>query len=275
MAAMHTIDKALGLLALFSEQRPSIGLSEFARMTRFDKATTHRYLGAMLRAGFLEQDPQTRAYRLGPNVVRLARVREVTHPVEAVVQPVLARLAKATGETSHFSMICGKTLATLGVAESRKVHRIIIENGELLPFHATSSGLAFLAFAAPGLVETVLAAPLTAFTPATITDPARIRSAIAACRRTGYVTTAEGFEEGVFSIAAPVFNPDDGVCGAVAVAAPLSRRRQASETAIRDAVRAAAAEITRALGGDPGKAAAVDRRTRPRSGGGRAEHAVI
>ncbi len=266
---MHTIDKALGLLSLFSEQRPYIGLSEFARVAQFDKATTHRYLSALLRSGFLEQDPVTRSYRLGSNLVRLARVRELTHPIEAVVQPVLARLTKATGETSHFSMVCGEVLATLGVAESRKVHRVIIENGEPLPLHATSSGLAFLAFAAPRTVDAALAPPLTAFTPATITDPARIRTMLEACRRNGYATSAEGFEEGVFSLAAPVFNSEDEVCGAVAVAAPLSRRRQTFETPIRNAVRHAAAEITSALGGDPDKATPAG--TRKRQGGKQAE----
>ena len=263
---MHTIDKALSLLDLFSEQRPSIGLSEFARIAQFDKATTHRYLGAMLRNGLLEQDPVTRAYRLGSNLARLACVRERTHPIEAVVQPVLMRLANATGETAHFSMYCGEVLATLGVAESRKVQRVIIENGEPLPFHATSSGLAFLAFAAPRIVEAALAPSLKAFTPATVTDPARIRAMLEACRRNGYATSVNGFEEGVFSIAAPVFNSGDEVCGAVSVAAPLSRKNQAAEAAIRDAVRGAAAEITRALGGDPGKASPAGQRARSQTG---------
>ncbi|MBU6473512.1 MAG: IclR family transcriptional regulator, partial [Alphaproteobacteria bacterium] len=249
---MRTIEKALGLLALFSEQRPAIGLSELARLARYDKATTHRYLSALLRRGFLEQDAQRRTYRLGPSLVRLARVREQTHPVEAAVAPVLAHLVKITEETAHFSMLCGEELATLAVVESPKVNRVIVEIGEALPLHATSSGLAYLAFAPAKVVEAALNQPLAAFTPATLSDPERIRALLETCRKSGIAASTDGYEEGVFSVAAPVFNSGDVVCGAVAVAAPISRRRQLAEAVMRDAVREGAAAITRALGGAPG-----------------------
>ena len=269
---MRTIDRALGLLGLFSEQRPAIGLSELARLARYDKATTHRYLSALLRRGFLEQDTQTRSYRLGPSLIRLARVREQTHPIEAAVAPVLDRLVKATGETAHFSMLCGDELATLAVAESPKVNRVIVEIGEALPLHATSSGLAYLAFAPAKAVEAALNQPLAAFTPATPSDPERIRALLETCRKSGIAASTDGYEEGVFSVAAPVFNSGDAVCGAVAVAAPISRRRQIAETVMRDAVRHAAAAITRALGGAPG---GTQTKAAPRLRGARTEHALI
>ena len=269
---MRTIDRALGLLGLFSEQRPAIGLSELARLARYDKATTHRYLAALLRRGFLEQDLRTRTYRLGPSLIRLARVREHTHPIEAAVAPILAHLVKTTGETAHFSMLCGDELATLAVAESPKVNRVIVEIGETLPLHATSSGLAYLAFAPAKIVEAALSQPLAAFTPATLSDPERIRALLETCRKSGIAASTDGYEEGVFSVAAPVFNSGDAVCGAVAVAAPISRRRQLAETVMREAVREAAAAITRALGGVPGAAEAGPR---ARTRNGRAEHALI
>ncbi|MDE3115595.1 MAG: IclR family transcriptional regulator [Pseudomonadota bacterium] len=271
---MRTIDRALGLLSLFSEQRPAIGLSDLARLAHYDKATTHRYLSALLRRGFLEQDAQTRTYRLGPSLIRLARVREHTHPIEAAVAPVLQRLVKATGETAHFSMLCGDELATLAVAESPKVNRVFVEIGEALPLHATSSGLAYLAFAPLRAVEAALNAPLTAFTPATLSDPARIRALLESCRKSGIAASADGYEEGVFSVAAPVFNSGDAVCGAVAVAAPDSRRKQGAEASMREAVRQAAAAITRALGGAPGSAPSKPR-PQARARNGRAEQAQI
>ncbi len=44
--SVQTVDKALGLLDYFSEQRSSIGLSEFARLAGYNKATTRRFLVA-------------------------------------------------------------------------------------------------------------------------------------------------------------------------------------------------------------------------------------
>ncbi|MEC7141747.1 MAG: helix-turn-helix domain-containing protein, partial [Pseudomonadota bacterium] len=62
---MTTVDKALSLLEYFSDLRPEIGLSEFARLSGFDKSAALRMLGALVRAGFVEQDAQSRKYRLG------------------------------------------------------------------------------------------------------------------------------------------------------------------------------------------------------------------
>ena len=53
---MTTVDKALSLLEYFSDLRPEIGLSEFARLSGFDKSAALRMLGALVRAGFVEQD---------------------------------------------------------------------------------------------------------------------------------------------------------------------------------------------------------------------------
>ena len=74
---MGTITKALELLNLFSRTKPEIGLMEFARLSGRDKATVHRHLTELEENGFVEQHPQTRAYRLGPAILRLTAVREV------------------------------------------------------------------------------------------------------------------------------------------------------------------------------------------------------
>ncbi|MDH3988514.1 MAG: helix-turn-helix domain-containing protein, partial [Gammaproteobacteria bacterium] len=134
---VQTVDKALGLLGFFSEQRPSIGLSDLARLAEFNKATTHRFLVALEKHGFVEQDASTKAYRLGSGLLRLARVREATIPVSAVVQPILEDLVARTGETAHFSLYAGHSLATVGLVESAMANRVMLEKGEAIPLHAT------------------------------------------------------------------------------------------------------------------------------------------
>ena len=93
---MSTVDKALEVLGLFSEVRPSIGLSEAARLLQRDKSTVQRYLAALETQGFLEQDALSRAYHLGPAVTRLSVVREITYPIEMAVKNVMAKLVQDT-----------------------------------------------------------------------------------------------------------------------------------------------------------------------------------
>ena len=71
---MSTIGKALGLLDAISRLDREHGLSDIARLCALDKATTRRFLVELERHGFVEQDAETRKYRIGAEPVRLARL---------------------------------------------------------------------------------------------------------------------------------------------------------------------------------------------------------
>ena len=88
------MEKALKLLSYFSESRPEIGLTEFKRLTGHDKGTVHRYLSDLRNGGFLEQNETTKAYSLGPALVRLAHVRNATNPILNIVADVLRPLSQ-------------------------------------------------------------------------------------------------------------------------------------------------------------------------------------
>jgi DNA-binding IclR family transcriptional regulator len=248
---VQTVDKALGLLEFFSEQRPSIGLSDMARLAGFNKATTLRFLAALEKHGFVEQAATTRAYTLGPGLLRLARVREATNPVTAIVQPILEELVAATGETAHFSLYAGGSLATIGLAESAKSNRVMIGKGEAIPVHATASGIAFLAFAGSAVADSALGKSLRAYTERTITDPQKIRRQLASVRRLGVAVVKNTYEDGVCGIGAPVIGSDGLACGAIAIAVPLARAQRKMITLALPAIRRAANEITVAMGAEP------------------------
>ena len=249
---MGTVDKALELLGYFSEQRPEIGLSEMARLAGFNKATTRRLLVALEQGGMVEQEAKSRNYHLGPGLLRLARVREATHPVEAAARPILEALTAETGETVHLSLAEGGSLATAAHIESR-AHgtRVYIKPSERLPFHATASGLAYLAFAERDEAERALSADLARCTEHTVTDPQALRATLDSVRRTGVGVSDQGFENEVYGVAAPLFSRWGACCGAVAVATPSSRMTPQNQRRIIAAVRAAAIAITRAWGGEP------------------------
>lgn len=247
---MQTVDKALSLLGFFSEGRPEIGLSEIARLSAFNKATARRFLVALDKHGFVEQDSKTRAYRLGPGLLRLARVREAVSPVNAVVQPVLEDLVARVGETAHFSLYAGGSLATIGLVEPAKSNRVSLERGEAIPLHATASGIAFMAFARPEIVDSALNKSLTSHTPYTITNRIELRKRLRAVNKTGVAVANSSYEDGVCGIAAAVLGADGYARGAVAIAVPTSRAGRDAIAAIQAEVRRAAIEISGAMGVD-------------------------
>lgn len=249
---MGTVAKALSLLAYFSRARPLIGLSDMARLSGMNKATTHRLLSELESAGFVEQVAAGREYRLGAVYLRLAALREHAVPMRDLAAGVLADLSVETCETAHFSILQGDLLVATAHAYS-PVHgtRVTMDDAQYLTLHATGSGLAVLAYAGAGMVEAVLSAPLEARTPETITDPVQIRAVLADIRAQGVAESVSGFEQDVHSHAAPIFDAHGAPLGAVAVAAPVARMTPDLRTTIRARVHAAGLRLTRALGGFP------------------------
>lgn len=249
--SMGTIVKALKLLDFFSATQPEIGLTQFVRLSGYDKATTHRRLSELMEAGFIEQDTVTRSYRLGVAVLRLNNVREQVFPARKAVMPTLQKLSIAVQETVHISLLQGQQgLSTLAYIDN-KTHGISvnIDPAEILPLHATASGVTVLAFADSALLEQTLASPLQSYTDATLTHADSLTELVQAARNTGFGITRGGYEAEVCGIARPLFNMHGNCHGAVAVATPVSRLNEATQTLIQDELCVAARAITQALGG--------------------------
>jgi IclR family transcriptional regulator, acetate operon repressor len=249
---MRTVDKALNLLEHFTIEQPEHGLSELSRMADVDKATTLRMLTSLARCGFVEQHPESKKYRLGKAVLKLARIRETAFPVTSIIQPMLERLAKETGETAHASLASGASLLTVGVAEPQRPTRVHVDASEALPYHATASGIATLAFAAPEMVDKILkAADFSAHTPDTVTSADALSARFAETRALGYAMAIGSYDADVIGIAAPIFDWSGHANGAIAVASIATRMTPESRPAVARAVIQVAIAVTRAMGAEP------------------------
>lgn len=224
---MSTIGKALSLLDTVSNLQEEAGLTDIARLCGLDKATTRRFLVELAKYGFVEQDQATRKYRIGPAPVRLARIREARYPLLRIAIPIARALADDTAETVHVSEFAGGTLATVHVEDSPRAHRVIVDVGSRLPFHATASGIAFLAFSRPANVEALLTSGLERFTEHTIVEVDAMRGQLEETAARGFSINRQGFEVGVVSVAAPIRTPDGQPTGCIAVAAPMTRTSKA------------------------------------------------
>ncbi|KIN70455.1 Transcriptional regulator, IclR family protein [Sulfitobacter noctilucae] len=247
---MGTISKALELLNHFSASRSEIGLGEFVRLSQRDKATVHRHLNELEENGFLEQDAASRAYRLGPALLRLAAVREAAFPMRRLLRPIVTELADAVGELAHASLLEGDMLSPLVHADPlRHGTQVHFDEAERLPLHATSGGMAVLAFAEAALQGRILNHPLAALTPGTPTEPDKLREMIAKIRHSGISLMAGSFDSEVISQGAPLFDQHGRVIGALSVAVPQARATSEGQRIIGQKLLAAAHTATRSLGG--------------------------
>ena len=251
---MGTVAKAISLLEVLGRGAPESALADLAKSAGFDKATTRRLLVSLIAQGLVEQDDESRLYRLGAGITRLALMREAQLPFLRMAVPVVEALAAETGETVHLSEYSNRGLISVHVVESTKANRVSVPLGELLPMHATASGIAFLAFTEERLRKAVLAGPMPAFTPFTIGDATTLTEHITAARARGHSIGSQGLEEGVTSVAAPILGADGLAIGVIAVAAPRVRTQKSDIERLGTGVIAAAHEIgERLFGRLPGR----------------------
>ena len=246
---MKTVDKALTVLDQFSPENMEIGLSDLARMAELDKAATRRLLVAMTKHDFIEQSKETRKYRLGHGFLRLARVREATVPLSRAAQDACDWLVEQTNETAHVSIPGARGMITIAHRLPNRGRVINIVPSEVLYYHATASGLAFLAFASEDRAKQILALKREKITDETVTSRAELTRAMKQFRADGYSQTRNSFEADVASIGMVFFQDGPDPAGAVALALPKDDMTDDRRTALLPLLTEAVSRIELALTG--------------------------
>lgn len=247
---MSTIGKALSLLNHFTETRLEIRLSDMAKLANMDKATVHRHLTELKNAGILEQIGNDKLYRMGPEVLRLANLRESAVPLLDVAKSILDQLSKDRSETTHLSLLKNDVLVTVAYSYSRThAMAIMVGDNDSHPLHATSSGLVVLAYSTAKFVDQILERPLQKYTKDTLTNPKQIRDLLQNIRQKGFSESIGGFEDNTHSIASPIFNQTGQAIGAISVTAPALRVGETERAETSKAVMKAAQDLTHQTGG--------------------------
>lgn len=247
---MGTISKALDLLDLFSENDPELGLSDVQRRTGRDKATLHRHLTALASEGFLEQDPASRAYRLGPALTRLAAMRARTVPEATMVREVIDRISREAGELVHLSRVRGFDLVDIYHVELHDHPvRVNFDAYGLPPLFSTASGKAFLAFSPPETLTEALKAGNTRPAGAPPPDRRIVEAELARIRRVGFATSRDALRVGVSSVAIPVFDAQAQPAATCSIAYPSARGGIGQEARLAALLKRQGMAVTEAMGG--------------------------
>lgn len=240
-----TADRALEILTMFSDTQSVVSGVAVSRQLGVSRSTAYRYLQSLVSTRFLEEAPQG-GFRLGLRVLEIARVARRSYGLSEVAVPVMTELAEQTGETVLLTRRAGDLVVCLERAETgQHAVRISYERGSVLPINAGASAQALLAWDTDEEVRRLLdCAPLTRFTPATLTDVDSLMQRLGSIRKAGYAVTRAEFDPDVLGIAAPIRDGSGNVVAAVGVAAVSHRVPLGAEGAMISAVRSAALAIT-------------------------------
>lgn len=244
---IQSVRRAAAILRAFGEGAPELGVGELSRRLALHKSTVSRLLSTLELEGLVERVLPGDKYRLGFEFARLAG--QVPHfgDVRAVAQPFLRRLAAEAHETVHLAVRDGDEVINVEQISGAHLVRDTDWVGRRTPFYCVANGKALLAFCSEAEIGR-LTAHLHKFTARTITDKKALRAELERVRRIGYAQARGEIEEGLNTVAAPIFDKSGQVVAAVSVSGPAYRLTPTRMRAMGAVVKAYAAQISHRLG---------------------------
>ncbi len=214
-----SVDKALGVLCLFTPLKPELTLAQIATDTGLYKSTALRMLASLENAGLVIKKMDGK-YILGRSIAVLHSAYQENASLENIAMPILKTLMESTQESAAFHVRQGDKRLCLFRVDSNQALRDHIKTGDLLPLDKGAGGKVLLAFeGANGKIFS------------------KIREEMLLAISGDRVKEMAG-------ISAPVFN-NQGLLGVITLTMPAYRLLDKQKKMVRDSAK----KLTELLGG--------------------------
>jgi DNA-binding IclR family transcriptional regulator len=204
----HVIGRVGAILRALS-QSPAGGAttSLIARSAGLARPTAHRLLVSLADEGFVDRDPGSGRWFLGPELYLLGSTAAGRYDVTQQARAGVDRLARATGESAFFSARRGhETVCLLRQDGSFPIRSFVLYEGARFPLGVVSAGLVVLSFLPDREVDAYLDQVDLTVDWGPEHSAAALRSRIAATRNDGYAVNPGLVVEGSWGMAAAVFD---------------------------------------------------------------------
>jgi DNA-binding IclR family transcriptional regulator len=214
---IESVMLTLRILESLAASHDEKGVTQLARELGSTKARIFRHLQTLRNLGYVVQNPQTEKNSVGARLYVLGQLAGERFNIVTAVRPAMERLRDRVQQTTVFSTILDGKITILSHLKGANPIEIGLRLGWSFDMHATAQGKIALAYAAPEALDAFLKRKLTAHTPHTITDPARMRAELETIRRQGWATAPEESLIGINALGAPVLGDRGKIVGAIAI----------------------------------------------------------
>ncbi|MEX3744523.1 IclR family transcriptional regulator [Lysinibacillus xylanilyticus] len=145
---MQLLERAMTIAKVLASEasESSLSISELAAKCDLPLSTLHRILKAMIKEGMIEQDDQTKQYRLGTIWMELGLQVYDTMDYISKIRPELERLAREVEESVYLSKPAGlDTIIIERIDSAANPIRIYDQLGIRIPMHIGAANKTILA----------------------------------------------------------------------------------------------------------------------------------
>jgi len=237
------VERVVRILGAFDAGHTDLTPSEVARRADLPMSSAHRIVGDLLRTGLLERDLDGRV-RIGMRLWELTTRGSRALALRQAALPAMERVQATIGEHVQLCVVDQDEVLVIEQLSAPDAVSNVTTVAGRLPLHASSSGHVLLAFGRQSLRDRVLARPLPALSPTTITDPAALARRLESVRKDGYAVLPGSIEPVATGVSVPVLDRAGTTVAALSAVLPTGSDRERETLA---ALATAAAAVASAI----------------------------
>ena len=250
MKPATSIEKVCRVLNVLRQQ-PAIGVIELSEDAGLLRSDAHRILNSLRVFGYVEQDADTKKYRLGLELLKLGYFVYQNLNLRDVAKPFMRSLSELAAATSNLAILDPRQLEIIFVEQidSPTEFQVKLRIGSRASPHATALGKILTAHQEPRTALCILQKDgMAKKTRRTITDMDQLLLEYEKIRTSGYAMDREEAMEGACCIGAPVRDHTGEVVAGLSISMVAPRLGSSEEGGLIRLVRSTAARISDALG---------------------------
>lgn len=193
----QTLAKALQILETFSSEKSEWGIREMGREIGINPTTVFRIVNTLHFAGYLQRNPISQTYSLGPRIMKLANLYVNKNPLPVIARKVFEEYSDRFEHNFYLGQLNQYEAIYLAVFDGRGPIKVVMEPGGTTNLHSTGMGKALLAYQSPQYIHDYFdQAALAQLTKHTIVSKQELAHQLEQVRKVGYaINDGEQFEE--------------------------------------------------------------------------------
>lgn len=246
---VKSVDRALTIIHLVSKHREGLGVTELASLLDINKSSVYKLLSTLASHGFIEQDTETKKYRLGYKYLELSSILLESIDLRSQATPFLKELESLTNEVIHLVVYDQGEVIYIEKLEGNETLRTHSQIGRRAPVHCTSVGKVILAYLTEKEVHSILDKyGLPKHTAHTITNKETFLKELRKVSKQGFAVEVEENEVGISCIAAPVFDHRGQIAAAISISGPTLRMTDERMKTLRAVIMGIGEKLSNRLG---------------------------
>lgn len=244
--SVRSVERAFHILKAFTRDDYKLTLSEIAERIGLPVTTTLRLAGTLERLDILTRH-EDRTYSLGSQLYILGSIARANFRPQQIIYPYMKAIRDNTKEAVSLYGIEGEERVCYEHVESLLTMRCVMRVGDRAPLWAGAGGKALLAFLNEEAIarEIEKAHPITS---TTLSTAEVLRKDLSEIRTLGYAISWGEREEGILSIAVPIFDRKGEILFSFSLAGPASRFTEEIALSLIPKIQRMCREISQQIG---------------------------